>query len=108
MTSHQTHASAAVAAAEDTARSGGAATRRHRRMNITPTERAGRIVIGVAAVIAGAIMLASAGSAVAVVLEALLVAAGLDLAVTGALGHCPLYQKLGYLPRSLDPLRRTR
>ena len=41
----------------------------------------------------------------AVVLEALLVAAGLDLAVTGALGHCPLYAKLGYLPR---PLRRTR
>jgi hypothetical protein len=35
------------------------------------------------------------------VLEALLVAAGLDLAVTGVLGHCPPYRKLGYLPRSL-------
>jgi hypothetical protein len=42
-------------------------------------------------------MLAGAGSA----LEALLAAAGLDLAVTGALGHCPLYARLGYLPRSL-------
>jgi hypothetical protein len=31
-------------------------------------------------------------------LEALLVAAGLDLAITGTLGRCPLYQKLGYLP----------
>ena len=70
-------------------------------MNITPAERAGRVVVGVAAVIAGAVLLASAGSALAVVLEALLIAAGLDLAITGALGHCPLYHKLGYLPRSL-------
>jgi hypothetical protein len=54
-------------------------------VNITPAERAGRIVVGLAAVIAGIV----------------LVAAGLDLAVTGALGHCPLYAKLGYLPRSL-------
>ncbi len=53
-----------------------------RTVNITPAERLGRIVVGLAAV-----------------------AAGLDLAVTGALGHCPLYVKLGYLPKSL---RRTR
>jgi hypothetical protein len=75
-----------------------------RTVNITPAERAGRIIAGLAAVITGAVLLAGAGSALATVLEALLVAAGLDLAVTGALGHCPLYQKLGYLPRSL---RRT-
>jgi hypothetical protein len=74
-------------------------------VNITTAERAGRVVIGLAAVIAGAILLASAGSVLAVVLETLVVAAGLDLAVTGALGHCPLYAKLGYLPK---PLRRTR
>jgi hypothetical protein len=24
-----------------------------------------------------------------------------DLAITGALGHCPLYNKLGYVPKSL-------
>jgi hypothetical protein len=36
-----------------------------------------------------------------VVLEVLLVVAGLDLMVTGALGHCPLYRKLGYVPPSL-------
>ncbi len=77
------------------------ATRYRLRVNITPAERAGRIVIGVAAIIASAVLLTSAGSAAAVVLEALLIAAGLDLAVTGALGHCPLYHKLGYLPRSL-------
>ena len=73
-------------------------------INITPAERAGRIIIGLGAVIAGAILLASAGSVLAVVLEALLVAAGLDLAVTGALGHCPLYHKLGHVPKSLRRL----
>ena len=76
-----------------------------RTVNITPIERAGRIAVGVAAIIAGIVLLTSAGSALAVVLEALLVAAGLDLAVTGALGHCPLYAKLGYLPKSLRSTR---
>ena len=76
-----------------------------RKVNITPAERAGRVVIGVAAVIAGAVLLAAAGSALALLLEALLIAAGLDLAVTGALGHCPLYRRLGYLPKSLRGLR---
>jgi hypothetical protein len=72
-----------------------------RTVNITPAERLGRIAAGLAAVIAGAALLTSAGSALAAVLEALLVAAGLDLAVTGGLGHCPLYARLGYLPKSL-------
>jgi len=106
MTSHQTHASpvpGAVVPAGDAARRGDGSAPRRLQVNITPAERAGRVAIGVAAVIAGAVMLASAGSAVAVVLEALLVATGLDLAVTGALGHCPLYHKLGYQPRSLRP-----
>ena len=76
-----------------------------RTVNITSTERLGRIAVGLAAVIAGIVLLSSTGSALAAMLEVLLIAAGLDLAVTGALGHCPLYAKLGYLPR---PLRRTR
>src|SRR5712692_3328996 len=76
-----------------------------RTVNITAAERAGRIATGLAAIVAGIVLLASAGSVLAVVLEALLVAAGLDLAVTGALGHCPLYQKLGYLPKSLRGTR---
>lgn len=69
-------------------------------INISPVERVGRIVLGVAATIAGLVLLFSAGSVLAVVLELLLIAAGLDLAVTGALGHCPLYQRLGHVPRS--------
>ena len=70
-------------------------------INITPAERAGRIVLGGAAAIVGLALLAQAGGAVAIVLLALLVLAGLDLVVTGALGHCPLYAKLGHVPRSL-------
>ena len=82
-------------------RSSGTGRPAWRIVNITPTERLGRVAVGLVAIIAGAVLLASAGSALAVVLEVLLVAAGLDLAVTGALGHCPLYAKLGYLPKSL-------
>ena len=74
-------------------------------MNISLSERAGRIAIGIAAIIAGAILLTSAGSVLAVTLELLLVAAGLDMLVTGALGHCPLYQKLGHVPKSLRSSR---
>lgn len=72
-----------------------------RTVNISRTERAERILIGLAAVLAGVILLSTAGSALAVVLEAALIAAGLDLVVTGATEHCPLYQKLGHVPKSL-------
>jgi hypothetical protein len=71
-------------------------------INIRPLERAGRILIGAAAAIAGAVLLASTASPLALTLEVLLIAAGLDLVVTGALGHCPLYAKLGHTPRSLQ------
>lgn len=76
-----------------------------RTVNITAAERAGRIAVGLAAIVAGIVLLTGATSALAVALEALLVAAGADLAVTGALGHCPLYAKLGYLPKSLRSTR---
>ena len=70
-------------------------------INITPVERLGRMAVGLVGAIAGLVLLGSAGSPMLVVLEVLLVLAGLDLLVTGALGHCPLYHKLGYTPRSL-------
>lgn len=70
-------------------------------INITPAERLGRILVGSVGVSGGAILLGSASGALAVVLEVLLILAGLDLVVTGALGHCPLYRKLGYMPASL-------
>jgi Protein of unknown function (DUF2892) len=73
-------------------------------VNITPAERAGRIAVGSGAAILGVVMLASAHGALAVVLLSLLVLVGLDLLVTGAIGHCPLYARLGHMPRQL---RRT-
>ena len=74
-------------------------------MNISTLERAGRVLIGVAAIIAGVVLLTTAGSVLAVVLELLLVAASLDMLVTGATGHCPLYQTLGHVPKSLRSTR---
>lgn len=70
-------------------------------VNITPKERFGRVLVGLVGMVGGVVLLASPGGSVVVALEVLLVLAGLDLAVTGALGHCPLYAKLGYVPRSL-------
>ncbi len=70
-------------------------------INIAPPERVGRVLIGVIGLVGGAALLASAGSAAIAVLEILLVLAGLDMIVTGVLGHCPLYKKLGHTPASL-------
>ena len=70
-------------------------------INITPAERLGRIFIGLVGAVGGAILIGSASTALVVVLEVLLILAGLDLIVTGAIGHCPLYRKLGYTPASL-------
>ncbi|HEX2708074.1 MAG TPA: DUF2892 domain-containing protein [Solirubrobacterales bacterium] len=70
-------------------------------INITLAERLGRIFVGLVGAIGGLILLGSGGGALVVVLEVLLILAGLDLIVTGALGHCPLYRKLGYTPASL-------
>lgn len=75
-------------------------------INITPIERAGRVFVGLVGAIGGLILLASGGGPVVVVLEVLLVLAGLDLVATGALGHCPLYRKLGYTPASLKGAHR--
>ena len=70
-------------------------------VNITSSERAGRMAIGLLAVVTGVLLLLAADSSLALILELLLVAAGLDLLLTGALGHCPLYAKLGHVPTSL-------
>lgn len=73
-------------------------------VNITPAERVARVLIGLVGVVGGFWLLAGAPSALGSVLAVLLAVAGFDLVVTGLLGHCPLYQKLGHVPRSL---RRT-
>ena len=70
-------------------------------INITPVERIGRVLLGALGIVAGATLLATAAGVLAAVLEVGLVLAGADLVATGALGHCPLYRKLGYVPKSL-------
>ena len=70
------------------------------RVNISRFERIGRVIIGFGGAIVGLVLMSSAPTPVAFLLELLLVAAGFDLMVTGALGHCPLYQKLGHTPRA--------
>ena len=71
-------------------------------VNITPAERVGRILLGLIGAVGGILLLAGSPTVLTATLEVLLVLTGLDLVVTGATGHCPLYQKLGYLPRSLS------
>lgn len=73
-------------------------------INITLSERAARMLVGSVAALAGLLLLVDGASGVVLILELLLVLAGVDLLVTGALGHCPLYRRLGYVPPSL---RRT-
>ena len=75
--------------------------RLHWTVNITPAERIARVVVGTLAAIVGLVLLTGATSGIAVLLDGLLVLAGLDFVVTGALGHCPLYAKLGHMPASL-------
>jgi hypothetical protein len=70
-------------------------------INITPIERAVRVVLGSLTALVGLVPLTRATSALAVTPDVLLVLAGLDLVVTGALGHCPPYSRLGYVPTSL-------
>lgn len=70
-------------------------------INITPPERFGRILLGAAAATAGVLLFVTAGTILSISLEVLLILTGLDLVITGALGHCPLYRKLGHVPSSL-------
>jgi hypothetical protein len=70
-------------------------------VNIAPAERVGRVLVGLVGVIGGLVLLASAAGPLLIALEVLLVLAGLDLLVTGALGHCPLYRVLGHMPASV-------
>lgn len=71
-------------------------------INIGPVERVGRIVVGGIGVLLGALLLAGGTSTGVVLLATVLIVAGLDLVVTGATGHCPLYQRLGHIPKSLQ------
>jgi hypothetical protein len=75
-------------------------------VNITPAERIGRIAAGLVAVAIAIALFQEPGPAGAVALKVLLGLAGLDLIVTGATGHCPLYKALGHVPASTKGRRQ--
>jgi uncharacterized membrane protein HdeD (DUF308 family) len=70
-------------------------------VNIGPQERVARIVVGLVGVVVGIVVLTGSPGAVVAVLAVLLGVAGLDLVVTGVLGRCPLYARLGHVPASV-------
>lgn len=76
-------------------------THRTRTINIGTPERIARVILGGAAAVVGVVILAGGPGVWALVGSLLLVAAGLDFVVTGAAGYCPLYARLGHVPRSL-------
>lgn len=69
-------------------------------INITPVERLARVAVGLVGAIAGVWLLTSVSGVGLAILEVALVFAGLDLVVTGALGFCPLYWRLGHVRSS--------
>lgn len=75
--------------------------RHHLAVNISPQERLARIVVGLVGALSALFLLAGSPGTLAAVLAVLLGLAGLDLIVTGALGYCPLYARLGHVPTSL-------
>ena len=70
-------------------------------INITPLERVGRVIMGALGVIGGVLLLAATPTWLTGSLEVLLIAASIDVLVTGITGHCALYKKLGFVPKSL-------
>jgi len=74
------------------------------RINISSRERATSIGVGLAGIGGGLSLLAgdtsSATWTVIVVLEVLLMLAGLGLVITGATGHCPLQRRVGRVVRA--------
>ena len=58
-------------------------------------------MLGLIGAVGGILLLAGSSTALTGTLEGLLALAGLDMAVTGATGLCTLYQRLGFLRRSL-------
>lgn len=74
---------------------------RRPRINVGPAERVARVVLGGGVAIVGLLIALGGPGVWALVGAILLIAVGLDFVVTGALGFCPLYARLGHVPRSL-------
>ncbi len=68
-----------------------------REKNVGPVERGVRIVGGGAAAVIGLILLLGGlGSVILTAAAVVLILLGLDFFVTGVIGFCPLYRRLGW------------
>ena len=72
-----------------------------RTQNIANPERVARVMIGAALAVLGVAVFAGGPAFWGFVGAVLAVVAGLDLVITGARGYCPLYARLGHVPKSL-------
>ena len=70
-------------------------------INITPVERAGRVIIGALGAVGGLLLLVATPTWVTGTLEVFLILASLDVLFTGVTGHCALYKQFGFVPKSL-------
>jgi drug/metabolite transporter (DMT)-like permease len=77
-----------------------------REQNIGNVERVGRVVIGAAVAVLGVVVLAASPGFWGLAGALVAIAAGLDFVITGARGYCPLYARLGHVPRSLEGAAR--
>ena len=77
-----------------------------RSQNIGNAERLGRVIVGTGLMLLGIVVFAGSPAFWGFVGAVLAVAIGLDLAITGARGYCPLYARLGHVPRSLTGVAR--
>lgn len=73
-----------------------------RHVNVSNPERIGRVLVGAGLAALGVLILSGGPSVRGVIGAVLLVLVGLDFVVTGATGYCPLYARLGHVPRSLQ------
>ena len=74
--------------------------------NIGNAERVGRVVLGAALAVLGIVVVVAGPGLWGWVGALLALGAGIDLIVTGARGYCPLYARLGHVPRSLQGTAR--
>ncbi len=70
-------------------------------VNVTPPERVGRGYIGFLSAGLGGGFLSDAGSVVVIGAEVMMILAGTYFVLTGMLGRCPIYRRLGHVPASL-------
>ena len=70
-------------------------------VNLTPPERIGRAYVGFLGAGLGAGFISDAGTVLLLGAEALLIVAGTYLTLTGLLGRCPIYRRLGHESASL-------